>query len=324
MADLAKVYVVIEVDETDIGKVRVGQPVTITVEAYTDQPFEGEVLKIAPQGKVVQNVTTFEVTTELKNVGSRQRVSGGPGGGRRQWGGDSPPMSGGGQRQGGRGDFRPGAGGERAGGESITPEQRERWMAMRRQREGGDSTNAPPRAAPSETPQVKPQGAEGSAGKASGGSSDPWDAFLDNLEGTQKPVQQPEEEKTTPFLKPGMNATVEIQLANKQGVLLLPNEAILSFGDRKLVRVIGADGQPGRPQPITAGVSGFDKTEVISGLEEGQTVALGSFQRPGGGGGNQPWQQMMRNPASTMQRMQGVGPGGRMPGGGGGGAGGRR
>ena len=75
MADLDTVYVVTEVDETDIGKVQIGQPVTITVEAYPDMPFQGEVLKIAPQGRVIQNVTTFEVTSELKNVaatGSRQ------------------------------------------------------------------------------------------------------------------------------------------------------------------------------------------------------------------------------------------------------------
>ena len=48
MADLDTVYVVTEVDETDIGKIQIGQPVTINVEAYPDMPFQGEVLKIAP------------------------------------------------------------------------------------------------------------------------------------------------------------------------------------------------------------------------------------------------------------------------------------
>ena len=66
MADLDTVYVVTEVDETDIGKVEIGQPVTITVEAYPDTPFQGAVLKIAPLGQAIQNVTTFEVTSELK------------------------------------------------------------------------------------------------------------------------------------------------------------------------------------------------------------------------------------------------------------------
>ena len=88
MADLDTVYVVTEVDETDIGKVEIGQPVTITVEAYPDTPFQGEVLKIAPLGQSIQNVTTFEVTSELKNVeaaGTRQGMRGGGGRTARWW-----------------------------------------------------------------------------------------------------------------------------------------------------------------------------------------------------------------------------------------------
>jgi len=65
MADLAKIYVKTDVDETDIGKVQPGQLVNIEVDAFPDKPFEGKVVKVAPQGKVTQNVTTFEVTTEL-------------------------------------------------------------------------------------------------------------------------------------------------------------------------------------------------------------------------------------------------------------------
>ena len=88
MADLSKVYVVTEVDETDIGKVKVGQPVTITVEAYPDEPYEGEVLRIAPQGQVVQNITTFEVITQISNTRDRARGrwSGGERGGFRRGG----------------------------------------------------------------------------------------------------------------------------------------------------------------------------------------------------------------------------------------------
>ena len=81
MADLEKVYVATEVDETDIGKVKVGQSVTITVEAYPDQPLQGEVLRIAPQGQVVQNVTTFKVITEITNTRPRGRGRWGRGGG---------------------------------------------------------------------------------------------------------------------------------------------------------------------------------------------------------------------------------------------------
>ena len=70
-----------------------------------------------------------------------------------------------------------------------------------------------------------------------------------------------------------------------------------------MVRVIGEDGQPGRPQPIEAGVSSFDRTEIISGLDEGQAVAVGGFERRGGGDMER-FRRMMGNPASTMRRMQ--------------------
>ena len=78
-----------------------------------------------------------------------------------------------------------------------------------------------------------------------------------------------------------------------------------------MVRVIGEDGQPGRPQPIEAGVSSFDRTEIISGLDEGQAVAVGGFERRGGGDMER-FRRMMGNPASTMRRMQrNTGGGGR-------------
>ena len=261
MADLEKVYVATEVDETDIGKVKVGQSVTITVEAYPDQPLQGEVLRIAPQGQVVQNVTTFKVITEITNTRPR---------GRERW-------------ERGSGDF--------------TPEQRERFRERRRQRQ--------------EEPTISEntETSDANAGTAEPVEPpDPWMAMADSFFGSQgagdwEPEESPAEDTDTPFLKPGMNATVEIAATNKRNILVLPNEAILSFGNRKMVRVIGEDGQPGRPQPIEAGVSSFDRTEVISGLNEGQAVAVGGFERRGGGDMER-FRRMMGNPASTMRRMQ--------------------
>ena len=56
MADLNLVQVNTLVDETDIGKVQVGLPATITVDAFPNRPFEGTVLKIEPQALTEQNV----------------------------------------------------------------------------------------------------------------------------------------------------------------------------------------------------------------------------------------------------------------------------
>jgi HlyD family secretion protein len=67
MADLSTVEVQSLVDETDIGKVQPGMPVTITVDAYPNRPFQGTVLKIEPQSTVSQNVTMFPVLVNIPN-----------------------------------------------------------------------------------------------------------------------------------------------------------------------------------------------------------------------------------------------------------------
>jgi HlyD family secretion protein len=67
MANLDTVQVQSMVDETDIGKVRPGTPVTITVDAYPNRPFQGQVLKIEPQATVQQNVTMFPVLVNITN-----------------------------------------------------------------------------------------------------------------------------------------------------------------------------------------------------------------------------------------------------------------
>ncbi len=67
MADLREVQVRMLVDETDIGRLNPGMPAEITVEAYRDRTFRGEVLKIEPQAVVEQNVTMFAVLTRISN-----------------------------------------------------------------------------------------------------------------------------------------------------------------------------------------------------------------------------------------------------------------
>jgi HlyD family secretion protein len=55
------------VDETDIGKIQVGQRATVTVDAFPNRPFEGSVLKIEPQAQTEQNVTMFPVLVRIDN-----------------------------------------------------------------------------------------------------------------------------------------------------------------------------------------------------------------------------------------------------------------
>ncbi len=67
MADLDTMQVRALIDETDIGRIEPGQPATITVEAYPQQTFRGQVLKVEPQAVVEQNVTMFPVLVRLGN-----------------------------------------------------------------------------------------------------------------------------------------------------------------------------------------------------------------------------------------------------------------
>ena len=67
MADLSKVRVRALVDEIDVGKVSIGQKVSIKVAAYRDKEFFGTVSKIEPKARVEQNVTTFPVLIDIDN-----------------------------------------------------------------------------------------------------------------------------------------------------------------------------------------------------------------------------------------------------------------
>ncbi len=67
MADLSSVQVKTLVNETDIGKIQPGLPVTVTVTSFPNQPFDGEVLKVEPQAEAEQTVTTFSVLMVLSN-----------------------------------------------------------------------------------------------------------------------------------------------------------------------------------------------------------------------------------------------------------------
>lgn len=55
------------VDETDIGNVAVGSPVTFTVEAYPAKEFEGHVARIAPKGTIISGVVNFEVMIRIES-----------------------------------------------------------------------------------------------------------------------------------------------------------------------------------------------------------------------------------------------------------------
>jgi macrolide-specific efflux system membrane fusion protein len=55
------------VDETDIGGVAIGSPVTFTVEAYPAREYQGRVERIAPKGTIISGVVNFEVMASIES-----------------------------------------------------------------------------------------------------------------------------------------------------------------------------------------------------------------------------------------------------------------
>lgn len=67
IADLDNMQVVGNVDEADIGQVKVGQKVTFSVDAYPDDMFEGTVTQVRLSPTTESNVVTYEVIVGVPN-----------------------------------------------------------------------------------------------------------------------------------------------------------------------------------------------------------------------------------------------------------------
>ena len=65
--DLTRMQVEADVDEADIGQVKLGQKATFTVDAFNDIIFEGTVSQIRLQPTVTNNVVTYTVIVEAPN-----------------------------------------------------------------------------------------------------------------------------------------------------------------------------------------------------------------------------------------------------------------
>ncbi len=65
--DLTKMQIETSVDESDISRARLGQPVTFTVDAYPDRTFNGRVTQIRSAPITQQNVVTYVVVVQVDN-----------------------------------------------------------------------------------------------------------------------------------------------------------------------------------------------------------------------------------------------------------------
>ena len=82
-------------------------------------------------------------------------------------------------------------------------------------------------------------------------------------------------ERRNSRLRDGQTARVDVTTAERENVLSVPNAAVRRQGDTDIVVVVEPDGRQ-RIVTIRAGLVGADRTEVVSGLSEGQRVILSS------------------------------------------------
>ena len=71
IADMSRLFIIADIDETDIGSVKIGHAVTITADAFPDKKFKGVVKRIAPQGLVENSITIFKVKIEVLGKGRK-------------------------------------------------------------------------------------------------------------------------------------------------------------------------------------------------------------------------------------------------------------
>jgi len=68
VADLASLIVKVNLNEVDIAKVKVGQPVRVTLDAYPQRAFTGKVRFVAPAADLVEKIKVFKVEVSLDEL----------------------------------------------------------------------------------------------------------------------------------------------------------------------------------------------------------------------------------------------------------------
>ena len=65
--DLTKMLVYAKTDESDVGNIQVGKPVTFKVDAFPKETFRGVVSQVRMNATTVQNVVTYDTIIEFAN-----------------------------------------------------------------------------------------------------------------------------------------------------------------------------------------------------------------------------------------------------------------
>ena len=65
--DLTKMLVYTKTDESDVGNIKTGKPVTFKVDAFPEESFTGVVSQVRMNPTTIQNVVTYDTIIEFAN-----------------------------------------------------------------------------------------------------------------------------------------------------------------------------------------------------------------------------------------------------------------
>jgi HlyD family secretion protein len=68
ISDISKLYVNAEIDESEIGNIKIGMPVQFTVEAFPFRSFSGEVERISVKGIMRSQIVFFSIRVRVKET----------------------------------------------------------------------------------------------------------------------------------------------------------------------------------------------------------------------------------------------------------------
>jgi len=74
VADVGTMIIKAGINEVDIGKVHLDQPVKVTLDAYPKVKFAGKILRIAPAARLEEKVKVFDVEIAIEHQGAELRT----------------------------------------------------------------------------------------------------------------------------------------------------------------------------------------------------------------------------------------------------------
>jgi HlyD family secretion protein len=74
VADVETMIIKAGINEVDIGKVHLDQPVKVTLDAYPKVKFAGKILRIAPAARLEEKVKVFDVEIAIEHQGAELRT----------------------------------------------------------------------------------------------------------------------------------------------------------------------------------------------------------------------------------------------------------